>query len=161
MKQQIPEVDEHKIGERERYYQLLGMAVEQQAIQEKLDVKLPGDFLMEVGRSKMDPQEYLAFADVIKSHSWEVVQGYFKNMLPVKEMDKIGEVLLSALEKYCSGKSREDLDTRLNHICAASDNDKILATKIYHDELYEKYPEALKEAKEKELLPEWYQDKGI
>ncbi|MBO6085086.1 MAG: hypothetical protein J6P19_01640, partial [Acetobacter sp.] len=39
LKEKIPEVDEQKIEKNERYYQLLGMMVEQEAIQEELGIK--------------------------------------------------------------------------------------------------------------------------
>ncbi|MBO6086298.1 MAG: hypothetical protein J6P19_07895, partial [Acetobacter sp.] len=76
-------------------------------------------------------------------------------------LDKIGGALLSALEQHCLGKSPEDLKIRLSHICAASNNDKVLATKIYREDLLKEYPEAIKEAEENKALPEWWQNKGV
>ena len=161
LKEKIPEVDETKIKGNEAAYQWLGTMAVYEGIQEELGIKLPEDFLMEVGRSKMEPEEYLAFADVSGKYGWEAVQGYLKNTLPVKELDKIGGALLSALEQHCLGKSSEDLKIRLSHICAASNNDKVLAAKIYHEDLLKEYPEAIKEAEENKALPEWWQNKGV
>lgn len=160
IKQQIPDsaIDRDKIKDNALYYRLLGMTAERQAIEQKAGVTLSEDFLNEVGRSKMDSAEILAFTDVMKIFHWTPVQDYLKEKLPPREMDRIEEALLDAMERRCDGRTRPELETRLLTIREAHFDDQKLSD-IYREELRTNYPEALKEAEDAKALPDFYAKK--
>ena len=156
LKQQIPEVDEEKIRANELHYQLLGMMAERQAIEQELGVLMPETFLEEVGRSKMTAEEVLAFSDAMKALKWEPVRDYLKDKLPPREIDRIESALLEALMNRCQGKTREELQIRLNAIRDASSDDRKLA-EVYSQELHKTYGKELAEAGSASELPKFYQ----
>lgn len=156
LKQQIPEVDEEKIRSNELHYQLLGMTAERHAIERELGILMPETFLNEAGRGKMTAEELLAFSDAMKSLQWEPVRDYLKGKLPPREIDHIENALLEALMQRCQGKTREELQIRLNDIRDASSDDRKLA-EIYSQELQKTYGKELAEADSANELPKFYQ----
>ena len=155
LKRQIPEVDEEKIRSNELHYQLLGMTAERHAIEREFGILLPETFLNEVGRSKMSVEEVLAFSDAIKSLQWESVRDYLKDKLPPREIDRIESALLEKLINRCQGKTREELQIRLNAIRDASSDDRKLA-EVYSQELHKTYGKELEEAGSVNELPKFY-----
>lgn len=160
VKQQIPDaaIERGKIEDNALGYQLLGMTAERQAIEQKAGMTMPEEFLNEVGRSKMEPGEILAFTDVMKLFHWAPVQSYLEEKLPPREMDRIEEALLDAMERRCDGCTRPELETRLLTIREAHFDDRKLSD-IYREELQTNYPEALKEAEDAKALPDFYAKK--
>ena len=160
LKQQIPEVDEEKIKANELHYQLLGMTAERQAIEQELGVLMPETFLDEVGRSKMTVEEVLAFSDAMKALRWEPVRDYLKDKFPTREIYRIESALLEALMQRCQGKTREELQIRLNDIRDASSDDRKLAD-IYKQELHKMYGKELEEAASANELPKFYKKEEL
>ena len=103
----------------------------------------------------MSVEEVLAFSDAIKSLQWESVRDYLKDKLPPREIDRIESALLEALMNRCQGKTREELQIRLNAIRDASSDDRKLA-EVYSQELHKTYGKELEEAGSVNELPKFY-----
>ena len=130
------------------YYAMLGMMAEVKALEEKLRVELPAEFLLEAGKSRMTPEEIRAFADAFRYLGYDSVQAqdYFRGVMAPGEAKRITEAIISALRSYFPEKSEDELYARLGDMQAAARDDNKLPI-VYNDDLAD--------IENTRCLPEW------
>ena len=94
-----------------------------------MGIKMPEDFLIEIGRSRMETNEILAIIDAFKGLGSETVyiSDYFKGKLSRDENIQIEDALLASMKKYYPDKDNDALYERLGVMRMASRDDKKLA----------------------------------
>ena len=131
LKEQIPDdkIDLKKLDENRARYMVLGTLELTNCLEENLKIKMPEDFLFEIGRSRMETNEILAIVDAFKSLNCDSVyiSDYFKGKLSRDENIKIGDALLVALKKYYPEKDNDYFYERLSVMRIASRDDMKLA----------------------------------
>ena len=138
LKEQIPDdkIDRAKLAANRERYLILGAMELTSGLEQQLEIKLPEEFLFEIGRSRMEPNEILAIVDAFKFLGSDTVyiSDYFKGKLSRDETIKIEDALIVALRKHYPNKSDDDLFERLGVMRMASRNDEKLAD-VYADKL--------------------------
>ena len=138
LKEQIPDdkIDRAKLAANRERYLILGAMELTSGLERQLEIKLPEEFLFEIGRSRMEPNEILAIVDAFKFLGSDTVyiSDYFKGKLSRDETIKIEDALIVALRKHYPNKSDDDLFERLGVMRMASRNDEKLAD-VYADKL--------------------------
>lgn len=138
LKEQIPDdkIDRAKLAANRERYLILGAMELTSGLEQQLEIKLPEEFLFEIGRSRMEPNEILAIVDAFKFLGSDTVyiSDYFKGKLSRDETLKIEDALIIALRKHYPNKSDDDLFERLGVMRMASRNDEKLAD-VYADKL--------------------------
>ena len=140
MKAQIPDdkIDRVKLAANRERYMIFGMVELTNGLENKMGIKMPEDFLFEIGRSRMEPNEILAIIDAFKFLGSDTVyvSDYFKGKLSRDENIKIEDALLVALRKYYPQKDDDYFYERLGVMRKASRDDLKLAD-VYADKLTE------------------------
>ena len=140
LKEQIPDdkIDRRKLEENRDRYSILGTMELTSGIEERMEIKLPEDFLFEIGRSRMEQNEILAIVEAFKSldSNTVYVSDYFKGKLSRDENIKIEDALLVALRKYYPDRDDDYFYERLGVMRMASRDDTKLAD-VYSDKLTE------------------------
>lgn len=140
LKEQIPDdkIDRRKLEENRDRYSILGTMELTSGIEERMEIKLPEDFLFEIGRSRMEQNEILAIVEAFKSldSNTVYVSDYFKGKLSRDENIKIEDALLASLRKYYPDKDDDYFYERLGVMRMASRDDTKLAD-VYSDKLTE------------------------
>lgn len=140
LKEQIPDdkIDRRKLEENRDRYSILGTMELTSGIEERMEIKLPEDFLFEIGRSRMEQNEILAIVEAFKSldSNTVYVSDYFKGKLSRDENIKIEDALLASLRKYYPDKDDDYFYERLGVMRMASRDDRKLAD-VYSDKLTE------------------------
>ena len=138
LKEQIPDdkIDRAKLAANRERYLILGAMELTSGLEQQLEIKLPEEFLFEIGRSRMEPNEILAIVDAFKFLGSDTVyiSDYFKGKLSRDETIKIEDALIVAVRKHYPNKSDDDLFERLGVMRMASRNDEKLAD-VYADKL--------------------------
>ena len=154
LKQQIPDekIDIKKLAENRNQYMILGTMELTKGIEDQMKIQLPEDFLFEIGRSRMEPDEIRAIVEAFKEvgYSSVLASDYFKGKLTREENRKIEAALLNNMRKYYPQKDDDALYERLGVMRMASRNDSKLED-IYSDKLTE---ENLKRIEEAGKVPE-------
>ncbi len=140
LKKQIPDdkIDYAKIKENRNRYMVIGTMELTKGVEDVKGIKLPEDFLFEIGRSRMAPDEIQAIIDAFKELGYGsvMVSDYFKGKLSREESKRVESALLANMKKYYPDKDDDDLHERLGVMRMASRNDKKLED-IYADKLTE------------------------
>lgn len=140
LKEQIPDdkIDRRKLEKNRDRYSILGTMELTSGIEERMEIKLPEDFLFEIGRSRMEQNEILAIVEAFKSldSNTVYVSDYFKGKLSRDENIKIEDALLASLRKYYPDKDDDYFYERLGVMRMASRDDRKLAD-VYSDKLTE------------------------
>lgn len=140
LKAQIPDdkIDRVKLAANRERYMILGMMELTDGIENHMGIKMPEDFLFEIGRSRMEPNEILAIIDAFKFLGSDTVyvSDYFKGKLSRDENIKIEDALLVSLRKYYPQKDDDYFYERLGVMRMASRDDLKLAD-VYADKLTE------------------------
>ena len=138
LKKQIPDtqIDYAKLKENRDRYMALGAMELTKGLEERMEIKLPEEFLFEIGRSRMEGMEIQAITETFKMLGYDSVNfsSYLKGKLPREESKQIENGLLSAMKKYYPNKDEDTLYERLGTMRAASRDDEKLAY-VYKDEL--------------------------
>lgn len=154
LKEQIPDdkIDRRKLEENRDRYTILGAMELTSGVEERMEIKLPEDFLFEIGRSRMEQNEILAIVEAFKSLGSDTVyvSDYFKGKLSRDENIKIEDALLVALRKYYPDKDDDYFYERLGVMRMASRDDTKLAD-VYSDKLTE---ENFKRIEREERIPD-------
>ncbi|MBR1645552.1 MAG: hypothetical protein IJ685_02120 [Selenomonadaceae bacterium] len=154
LKEQIPDekIDRAKLAANRERYTILGAMELTAGLEQQMEIKLPEDFLFEIGRSRMEPNEILAIVDAFKFLGSDTVyiSDYLKGKLSRDENIKIEDALLVALRKYYPNKDDDALYERLGVMRMASRNDEKLAD-VYADKLTE---ENFKRIERENRIPE-------
>ena len=154
LKEQIPDdkIDRRKLEENRDRYSILGTMELTSGIEERMEIKLPEDFLFEIGRSRMEQNEILAIVEAFKSldSNTVYVSDYFKGKLSRDENIKIEDALLASLRKYYPDKDDDYFYERLGVMRMASRDDTKLAD-VYSDKLTE---ENLKRIEREDKIPD-------
>lgn len=154
LKEQIPDdkIDRRKLEENRDRYSILGTMELTSGVEERMEIKLPEDFLFEIGRSRMEQNEILAIVEAFKSLDSDTVyvSDYFKGKLSRDENIKIEDALLVALRKYYPDKDDDYFYERLGVMRMASRDDTKLAD-VYSDKLTE---ENLKRIEREDKIPD-------
>ena len=131
LKEQIPDdkIDRRKLEENRERYTILGMMELTSGLEGRMGIKMPEDFLFEIGRSRMETNEILAIIDAFKGLGSETVyiSDYFKGKLSRDENIQIEDALLASMKKYYPDKDNDALYERLGVMRMASRDDKKLA----------------------------------
>jgi len=156
LKEQIPaeEIDTGRIKENFGTYSVLGMQAEVNALEEKLNLRIPKTTLIEIGRSAMEIKEVQAFIKTFDELGYKnlSISEYLKGTLPAGELERITAALLDSMKLYFPEKTEQTLLTRLNEMRKASNDDKVLLS-VYKDDLQEEYGAELQQAKQRGELP--------
>ena len=156
LKEQIPaeEIDAGRLKENFGAYAVLGMQAEVNALEEKLNIRIPKTSLIEIGRSAMEIKEVQAFIRAFDELGYKnlSISEYLKGTLPAGELERITAALLDSLKFYFPERTERDLLTRLNEMRKASNDDKVLVS-IYKDELQEEYGAEIQKARQNGELP--------
>ena len=131
LKEQIPDdkIDRRKLEENRERYTILGAMELTNGLEGRTGIKMPEDFLFEIGRSRMETNEILAIVDAFKALGSDTVyvSDYFKGKLSRDENIQIEDALLAALRKYYPDKDDDALYERLGVMRMASRDDNKLA----------------------------------
>ncbi len=131
LKEQIPDdkIDRRKLEENRERYMILGAMELTNGLEGRMGIKMPEDFLFEIGRSRMETNEILAIVDAFKELGSDTVyvSDYFKGKLSRDENIKIEDALLASLRKYYPEKDDDALYERLGVMRMASRDDTALA----------------------------------
>lgn len=104
----------------------IGARMVTDAIEEKTDMVLSSDFLVSVGKSKMDYTEVKMFMDKFKEEgmiSLDCVSQYLKNDLNPREVPKIDSIMVASLKELNPGMSIEEVRERI--ITMKQENNKV------------------------------------
>lgn len=138
LKEQIPDdkIDRKKLAANRTEYTVLGMMELTNGLENRMGIKMPEEFLFEIGRSRMEPNEILAIVDAFKFLGSDTIyiSDYLKGKLTREENIKIENALLVSLRKYYPDKDDDHFYERLGVMRMASRNDMKLA-EVYEDKL--------------------------
>ena len=138
LKEQIPDdkIDRKKLATNRTEYTVLGMMELTNGLEHRMEIKIPEEFLFEIGRSRMESNEILAIVDAFKFMGSDTVyiSDYIKGKFTREENIKIENALLVSLKKYYPDKDDDFFYERLGEMRMASRDDMKLA-KIYEDKL--------------------------
>ena len=138
LKEQIPDdkIDRKKLAANRTEYTILGMMELTNGLENRMEIKMPEEFLFEIGRSRMEPNEILAIVDAFKFLGSDTVyiSDYLKGKLTREENIKIEDALLVSLRKYYPDKDDDYFYERLGVMRMASRDDMKLA-EVYEDKL--------------------------
>ena len=154
LKEQIPDdkIDRKKLAANRTEYTVLGMMELTNGLENRMEIKMPEEFLFEIGRSRMEPNEILAIVDAFKFLGSDTVyiSDYLKGKLTREENIKIEDALLVSLRKYYPDKDDDYFYERLGVMRMASRDDMKLA-EVYEDKLTD---ENLKRVEREGKVPE-------
>ena len=140
LKDQIPdaEIDYAKLKENRERYRVLGTMELTHGLEERMEIKLPEEFLFEIGRSRMEGVEVQAIVEAFKRLGYESVNlsDYLQGKLERKESKQIEKALLSSMKKYYPDKAEDALYERLGVMRMASRDDAKLFD-VYEDKFTE------------------------
>lgn len=138
LKKQIPDeqIDYAKIKENRNRYMVIGTMELTKGVEEAKGIKLPEDFLFEIGRSRMEKDEIQAIVEAFKELGYGsvMVSDYFKGKLSREESKRVESALLTNMKKYYPTKDDDALYERLGVMRMASRSDNKLQD-IYADKL--------------------------
>lgn len=138
LKEQIPDdkIDRKKLAANRTEYTILGMMELTNGLENRIGIKMPEEFLFEIGRSRMEPNEILAIVDAFKFLGSDTIyiSEYLKGKLTREENIKIEDALLASLRKYYPDKDDDYFYERLGVMRMASRDDMKLA-EVYEDKL--------------------------
>lgn len=138
LKEQIPDdkIDRKKLAANRTEYTVLGMMELTNGLENRTGIKMPEEFLFEIGRSRMEPNEILAIVDAFKFLGSDTVfiSDYLKGKLTRAENIRIEDALLVSLRKYYPDKDDDYFHERLGIMRMASRDDMKLAD-VYKDKL--------------------------
>lgn len=138
LKEQIPDdkIDRKKLAANRTEYTVLGMMELTNGLENRMGIKMPEEFLFEIGRSRMEPNEILAIVDAFKfmGNDTVFISDYLKGKLTREENIKIEDALLVSLRKYYPDKDDDYFYERLGVMRMASRDDMKLA-EVYEDKL--------------------------
>ena len=138
LKEQIPDdkIDRKKLAANRTEYTVLGMMELTNGLENRMEIKMPEEFLFEIGRSRMEPNEILAIVDAFKflGNDTVYISDYLKGKLTREENIKIEDALLVSLRKYYPDKDDDYFYERLGVMRMASRDDMKLA-EVYEDKL--------------------------
>ena len=138
LKEQIPDdkIDRKKLAANRTEYTVLGMMELTNGLENRMEIKMPEEFLFEIGRSRMESNEILAIVDAFKFLGSDTVfiSDYLKGKLTREENIKIEDALLVSLRKYYPDKDDDYFYERLGVMRMASRDDMELA-EVYEDKL--------------------------
>ena len=153
LKQQIPdeEIDQAKLTERKYFYEAIAINTLADEAVKKFNINIEPDFLMEIGRSAMEPKEAEAIIAAYKKLGYNNVafSDYLNGKLSPSEVKNVREALLASLKEAYPEKNKTDLLSRLNTMKLCS-KDEYVAENIYSKALEDIY----KNGKESEYLKE-------
>ena len=138
LKEQIPDdkIDRKKLAANRTEYTVLGMMELTNGLENRMEIKMPEEFLFEIGRSRMESNEILAIVDAFKFLGSDTVfiSDYLKGKLTREENIKIENALLVSLRKYYPDKDDDYFYERLGVMRMVSRDDMKLA-EVYEDKL--------------------------
>lgn len=138
LKEQIPDdkIDRKKLAANRTEYTILGMMELTNGLENRIGIKMPEEFLFEIGRSRMKSNEILAIVDAFKFLGSDTIyiSEYLKGKLTREENIKIEDALLVSLRKYYPDKDDDYFYERLGVMRMASRDDMKLA-EVYEDKL--------------------------
>ena len=138
LKKQIPDeqIDYAKIKENRNRYMVIGTMELTKGVEEVKGIKLPEDFLFEIGRSRMETNEIQAIVEAFKGLGYGsvMISDYFKGKLSREENKRVESALLTNMKKYYPTKDDDALYERLGVMRMASRSDNKLQD-IYDDKL--------------------------
>lgn len=138
LKKQIPDeqIDYAKIKENRNRYMVIGTMELTKGVEEVKGIKLPEDFLFEIGRSRMETNEIQAIVEAFKELGYGsvMISDYFKGKLSREESKHVESALLTNMKKYYPTKDDDALYERLGVMRMASRSDNKLQD-IYDDKL--------------------------
>ncbi len=138
LKKQIPDeqIDYAKIKENRNRYMVIGTMELTKGVEEVKGIKLPEDFLFEIGRSRMETNEIQAIVEAFKGLGYGsvMISDYFKGKLSREESKHVESALLTNMKKYYPTKDDDALYERLGVMRMASRSDNKLQD-IYDDKL--------------------------
>lgn len=138
LKEQIPDdkIDRKKLAANRTEYTVLGMMELTNGLENRMEIKMPEEFLFEIGRSRMESNEILAIVDAFKFLGSDTIfiSDYLKGKLTREENIKIEDALLVSLRKYYPDKDDDYFYERLGVMRMASRDDMKLA-EVYEDKL--------------------------
>lgn len=135
LKQQIPdeEIDQAKLSERKYFYEAIAINSLAEEVEKKYDITIESDFLMEIGRSAMDPKEAEAIIAAYKSLGYNNVafSDYLNGKLSPSEIERVKDALLTSLKGVYPEKDNADFLSRLAIMEICSTDDEYVAENIY------------------------------
>ena len=138
LKEKIPdsEIDQKKLKENRIGYTSLGISVLKDGIGTKLGLDIPIDFLIEIGKCKLDGSELNALLNEFsaKSHDLSLFRQYLKGELRGNMRRAVEDSIFNALKSIYPEKSDESLRVQISSMReVARDDSKILQN--YESEL--------------------------
>lgn len=138
LKQQIPneEIDPAKLKENRNRYMVLGTMELTQGLEDKMQIKMPEEFLFEIGRNRMDNGEIQAIIDAFKELGYGsvMVSDYLKGKMSRDESIRVKDALITNMKKYYPNKDEDALNERLGVMRMVSRDDSRLED-VYADKL--------------------------
>lgn len=138
LKQQIPDnqINYEKIKENRNRYMVLGTMELTQGVEEKMGIKLPEDFLFEIGRNRMETGEIQAIIDCFKELGYGsvMISDYFKGKMSRDERIRVRDALITNMKKYYPNTDEDALNERLGAMRMVSRDDSRLED-VYGDKI--------------------------
>ena len=138
LKQQIPnnQIEYEKIKENRNRYMVLGTMELTRGIEDKMQIKMPEDFLFEIGRNRMEISEIQAIIDAFKELGYGsvMVSDFLKGKMSRDESLRVKDALITNMKKYYPNKDEDTLNERLGAMRMISRDDSRLED-IYEDKL--------------------------
>lgn len=132
------DIDQNKLEEHKLEFSTMGAEMLRTSIEEELHIDFPIDFLIEIGRCRLDGAELMnIIKDFInKGYKLELIRQYLKGHLKGLEKQKVGDSLLLAMKNSHPEWSDTQVSDRINGMILASQQDNAVAL-MYNDKLEE------------------------
>ena len=137
LKEMIPdeELDQQKIRENRLYYLGVGTAALTQGLEKQVEIVLPEDFVVEIGRNDMREAEIRAVIQAFKSLGRVSVDlhQFLRGVLPGKDLESITKALVDSYQKIYPEQTEEAVFERINEWRRNSRDDSYMAEKVHGD----------------------------
>ena len=138
LKNKIPaaDIDRNKLRENHLAYVGLGITTLTEALEEKLGLQIPLEFLIEIGRCKLSGTEINSLLEEFgaKGYNLSLFREYLQGKLTVDMNKAIEAAVLESLKKIYPEKSDEDLVSKISSMKNSSRND-VAVLKNYETEI--------------------------
>jgi hypothetical protein len=149
LKKQIPDtdLDWKKIHEHSLEYATLGTEILRTSISEELNISFPVEFLLEIGRCRIDGAELMNIIEkfIKEGYELDIVRDYLRGRLKGITKKQVETSLITAMSKAHPDWAESDIKNRIEGMTLAGKQDEAVAW-MYKDKIDE-----LKELPEDEV----------
>ena len=154
LKIQVPDDMVHakiKTEEDRAKYSILGTMTVTAECEKDMGIALPVEFLVEIGKSRMEADEVRAFAEAFKTLGYDsvCVRQYFDGEMSPEKAQEMTDELVTVLQKHYPHKNQDASNGRINEINIIG-----IGAEAGQKMIQEKYKEEVKYVEETGTIPE-------